>query len=67
LKLSQSKPPNLFKSFKMKSSVYSLLAIAAAASAGVSTVYETEVKTITSCEPYVTEYVLAVPTVSKLH
>jgi hypothetical protein len=39
----------------MKSSVYSLLAIAAAASAGVSTVYETEVKTITSCEPYVTD------------
>jgi hypothetical protein len=39
----------------MKSSVYSLLALAAAASAGVSTVYETEVKTITSCEPYVTD------------
>jgi hypothetical protein len=39
----------------MKSAVYSLLAIAATASAGVSTVYETEVKTYTSCAPYVTD------------
>jgi hypothetical protein len=39
----------------MKTAVYSLLAIAATASAGVSTVYSTEVKTITSCAPYVTD------------
>jgi hypothetical protein len=39
----------------MKNAVYSFIAMAAVAQAGVSTVYETEVQTITSCEAYVTD------------